>query len=182
MKNTTRWWMHSMMMAGAMVAGLGGPARAQELKVGDAAPDFALQATDGKTYRLSDFKGKKAVVVAWFPKAATPGCTAECKSMREHGAKIRAFDVAYFTASVDPMEANKAFAESLDIDYPILCDPTHATARAYGIFNAERKIAGRATFYIGQDGRILHIDRKVATATHGADVAERLKELGVARR
>lgn len=60
-----------------------------ELKVGDAAPDFRLQASDGKTHSLSDFKGKKAVVVAWFPKAFTSGCTIECKSLAEKGHLIR---------------------------------------------------------------------------------------------
>src|SRR5262245_6535185 len=86
---------------------------AQTLKAGDAAPDFSLTGSDGKTYKLSDFKGKQAVVVAWFPKAFTGGCTAECKSMRETGGEIRKYDVAYFTASVDPAETNKKFAESL---------------------------------------------------------------------
>ena len=64
---------------------------AAELKVGDQAPNFTLQATDGKTYKLSDFKGKKAVVVAWFPKAFTQGCTIECKSLAENGDKIRMY-------------------------------------------------------------------------------------------
>ena len=58
---------------------------APELKVGDTPPDFSLQATDGKTYKLSDFKGKKAVALAWFPKAFTQGCTIECKSLAENG-------------------------------------------------------------------------------------------------
>ena len=60
-----------------------------ELKVGDAAPDFTLQASDGKTYTLSNFKGKQAVVVAWFPKAFTQGCTIECKSLAEKGHLIK---------------------------------------------------------------------------------------------
>lgn len=159
-------------------------ARAAELKAGDAAPDFSLQASDGKTYKLSDFKGKKAVVIAWFPKAFTGGCTAECKSMREHGAALRHFDVAYFTASVDPVEGEKgnaAFAKSLGVDYPILCDPTKETAKAFGVLN-ERGMATRWTFYIGNDGKILHVDKAVKTTTHGTDVAAKLKELGVAEK
>ncbi len=106
---------------------------AQELKPGDAAPDFSLPGSDGKTYSLADFKGKRAVVVAWFPKAFTGGCTAECKSMKETGPALRQFDVAYFTASVDPPETNKQFAESLELDFPILSDPARTVAKAYGV-------------------------------------------------
>src|SRR5262252_8196788 len=105
-------------MAAAMQAQTAGSP--VELKIGDQAPDFSLQGTDGKTYKLSDFKGKQAVVLAWFPKAFTPGCTAECKSMRTSGADLKKFDAAYFTASCDDVETNKKFAESLGLDYPIL--------------------------------------------------------------
>ena len=66
------------------------------LEVGDMAPDFTLQASDGKTYTLSDFKGDKAVVLAWFPKAYTRGCTIECKSLAENGHLIRKFNAAYY--------------------------------------------------------------------------------------
>ena len=93
------------------------------LEVGDMAPDFTLQATDGKTYTLSDFKGQKAVVIAWFPKAYTRGCTIECKSLAENGHLIRKFNAAYFMASVDPIEENTGFAEENKADFPLLSDP-----------------------------------------------------------
>ena len=80
---------------------------AADLKVGDQAPDFTLQASDGKTYKLSDFKGKQAVVIAWFPKAYTRGCTIECKSLAEKGDLIKKFNTTYFMASVDTLEDNK---------------------------------------------------------------------------
>src|ERR1700688_2913624 len=86
----------------------GGAARAvAELKVGDKAPDFTLKASDGKTYSLSDFKGKKGVVIAWFPRAFTGGCTKECKSFKANSEALKATNVAYFTASVDPLEGDK---------------------------------------------------------------------------
>ena len=109
----------------------GGSAFAAELKVGDPAPNFTMPGSDGKTYTLSDFKGKKAVVLAWFPKAFTSGCTVECKSLAANGDKIRKYDVAYFMASVDPVEGekgNKAFAESEKADFPMLSDPTKEAA------------------------------------------------------
>jgi peroxiredoxin len=151
-------------------------------KVGEPAPDFTMTGTDGKTYKLSDFKGKQAVVVAWYPKAFTGGCTKECKSFKEQGASIREYDVAYFTASTDPVETNKKFGESLGVDYVILSDPDGTVAKAYGIFNADRKTAARNTFYIGKDGKLLAIDTAVKTDTHGSDVAKRLGELGIAKK
>ena len=157
-------------------------AAAAELKPGDDAPDFTMVGSDGKTYKLSDFKGKQAVVVAWFPRAFTGGCTAECKSFKNDGAKIREYQVAYFTASNDPVEKNTEFAKSLDVDYPILSDPDSSVAMKYGVFNPERKAALRWTFYIGADGKILHIDKMVKTGAHGADVAAKLGELGVAKK
>jgi len=89
--------------------------------------------------------------------------------------------VAYFTASCDAADVNKKFAESLDVDFPILSDPEGDVATAYGVINAERKVPFRWTFYIGQDGKILAIDKEVSAASHGADMAAKLAELGVER-
>jgi thioredoxin-dependent peroxiredoxin len=156
-------------------------AAAADLKVGDKAPAFSLPGTDGKTYSLDDFKGKKAVVIAWYPKAFTGGCTAECKSIRENSDSLKPLNVAYFTASVDTPELNKKFAESLMLDYPILSDPTTDVAKAYGVYNPERKIAMRWTFYIDKDGKLKEIDKGVQsrTKTAGADLAAKIKELGL---
>jgi len=90
--------------------------------------------------------------------------------------------VAYFTASVDPPDKNKKFAESVGADYPILSDADGKVARAYGVTGAVQKFASRWTFYIGPDGKILYIDKDVNTKTHADDVAKKLKELGVAER
>ncbi len=155
-----------------------GQTPAVELKVGDQAPDFSLPASDGKTYKLSDFKGKKAVVVAWFPKAYTSGCTIECKSLAENGDKIRKFNVAYFMASVDPVEDNKGFAEKEKADFPLLSDPTKATATAYGVLSPGG-LARRWTFYIGKDGKILGIDKAVTPKSSAEDMVAKLGEYGV---
>jgi peroxiredoxin Q/BCP len=161
---------------------LAGEARAGELNVGDKAPDFKLAASDGKTYQLSDFKGKKTVVVAWFPRAFTQGCTIECKSLAANGDKIRKFDVAYFMASVDPIEGekgNKAFAESEKADFPMLGDPTKEVAAAYGVLNAERGVANRWTFYVDRSGNIAFIDKAVKPVTSAEDMLAKLAELKV---
>lgn len=153
-----------------------------EAQVGDAAPAFSLVGTDGKTYTLADFKGKQAVVIAWFPKAKTGGCTKECKSMKEYGKDLRSTGVAYFTASCDTPEYNKEFATELGVDYPILSDPTKEVAKAYGVVHEGRPNPERWTFYIGKDGKIAYVDKSVKTETHGLDVASKLKELGLAAR
>jgi peroxiredoxin Q/BCP len=154
------------------------PPQEPTLKIGDPAPEFSLEASDGKTYKLSDFKGKKAVVVAWFPKAFTSGCTIECKSLAANGEKIRKFNVAYFMASVDPVADNKGFAEKEGADFPLLSDPTKETAKAYGVLNP-RGMASRWTFYIGKDGRIAAIDTAVKPPTSAEDMIAKLTELKV---
>lgn len=171
-------------LSAAMMMSASSSANAAELKAGDDAPDFELKGSDGKTYKLSSFKGKQAVVVAWFPKAFTGGCTKECASMRKDGKLIREYDVAYFTASVDPVEGDKgnaAFAKSLDLDYPILSDPEKKTSKDYGVLKPDGGVTNRWTFYISKDGKIQHIDKMVKTETHAADIADKLKELGVAK-
>lgn len=150
----------------------------ESLKVGDPAPGFSLQGSDGKTYKLSELK--RPVVLAWFPKAFTGGCTAECKSLRASSEALRKFDVAYFTISCDAAETNRKFAQSLELDFPILSDPTREVAKAYGVVADNRLNAARWTFYIGADGKILFIDKQVKTGSHGEDVAAKLKELSIA--
>jgi peroxiredoxin Q/BCP len=90
--------------------------------------------------------------------------------------------VAYFTASVDPPDVNRKFAESLELDYPILSDPGKSVARAYGVVSGERSTASRWTFYIGKDGKILYVDRSGATDTQGQEILNRLKDLGITKR
>lgn len=155
---------------------------AAELSVGDMAPDFTLEATDGKTYTLADFRDKQAVVIAWYPKAYTKGCTIECKSLAENGHLVREYDVTYFMASVDSLEDNKGFAKETAADFPLLSDPTKATAEAYGVLVPVMGFAKRHTFYIGKDGRILKIDTDIKPETSAEDMARTLGELGVAKR
>ena len=177
----------AMLVAGVMAQG------AAELKVGDMAPDFTLQGTDGKTHKLSDYRGKQAVVVAWFPRAFTQGCTIECKSLADNGDRIKRYNVTYFMASVDPLEENMKFAKATSVklgdrivekkeaDFPMLSDPTKETAKAYGVLN-ERGTASRWTSYIDRNGRIAAIDKMVRPDTSAEDMIARLGELKVATR
>lgn len=154
-------------------------ASAEELiKVGSRTPEFEMKGSDGKTYAAKDFAGKQAVIIAWFPRAFTGGCTKECKSMRESGAMLKEYNVAYFTASTDPVEKNAEFAKSLDLDYPILCDPEGKNAKMFGVLKPDGKAANRVTIIIGKDGKVLAVDDMVKTDTHGKDLADQLAKLG----
>lgn len=153
---------------------------ATELMVGDIAPDFKLQATNGQFYQLSELLKKQTVVLAWYPMANTRGCTIECKSLVEQGHLIREFDVSYFMASVDPLDKNRAFARANNADFPMLSDPSKETASAYEVLNLIR-IASRVTFYIGQDGRILKIDEAIHPATAAQDIAANLAALNITK-
>ncbi len=151
---------------------------ASELKVGDKAPDFNLQATTGDFYKLSDYRGKKAVVLAWYPMANTRGCTIECKSLTEQGHLIREFDVSYVMASVDPLDDNRDFAKKTGADFPMLSDPTKDTAKAYDVLNLFR-VASRVTFYISKEGNILKIDEDINPKTAAQDIASNLALLDI---
>lgn len=161
---------------------LAGDAQSGGPEVGDLAPDFNLRASDGKTYRLSDFRGRQAVVLAWFPKAYTRGCTIECKSLANNGHLIRVYDVTYFMASVDPLEDNIGFAKETGADFPLLSDPGKETAAAYGVLMPESGVAMRRTFYIDANGRIRKIDAAINPETSAEDMARTLGELGIAER
>ncbi len=147
-------------------------------QVGDPAPDFTLPASDGETYSLADFRGREAVVVAWFPRAFTSGCTIECKSLAENGHLLRPFAATYFMASVDPLVDNMRFAEETGADFPLLSDEDKSVAAAYGVLH-ERGFAKRWTFYIDADGIIVAIDKDVRPATSAEDMAATLEELGI---
>ena len=179
----------------------GPPAVPTVVKVGDMAPDFSLQGTDGKTHKLSEYRGKTNVVVAWFPKAFTQGCTIECKSLAENGDKIKKYDVVYFMASVDNIDDNTAFAKATNVelvgrggqktgtvvdkkeaDFPMLADPTQATAKAYGVLNELNMVANRWTFYIDKTGKVAAIDTAVRPATSAEDMLAKLDELKVTKK
>ncbi|NLO79129.1 MAG: peroxiredoxin [Xanthomonadaceae bacterium] len=164
---------------GLALASLAAPASA--LVVGDLAPDFELPGSDGKVYRLADFRGKQAVVIAWFPKAYTRGCTIECRSLAENGHLIHQFDVAYFMASVDPLDSNRGFAVETGADFPLLSDEDKSVAKAYGVLHP-LGYARRHTIYIGKDGRVLKIDTNVRPETSAEDMVKALAELGIERR
>jgi peroxiredoxin Q/BCP len=150
------------------------------LNVGDLAPDFALTGSDGSVHRLSDSRGREAVVLAWFPKAFTGGCTIQCEAMGRSAPAIQSFRARHYGVSVDDAVTSREFAAALGVDFPILSDPDARVARAYGVLGLSG-FASRTTFFIGSDGRILHIDRAVRPLSHGRDIAATLADLQIPR-
>lgn len=151
------------------------------LKVGQTAPPFELVGSDGKTYSLKQFEGKEAVVLAWFPKAHTKGCTQECKSLAEQADVLRGYKVALFAISVDQPADNKTFAENLKLPYPILSDPSRQTAKAYGVLKG-LPVAARHTIYIGKNGKVLLVDDSIQTASAAQDMLKHFQELGIEKK
>ena len=152
------------------------------LEAGAKAPPFELVGAKGAVHRLDDHLGQRGVVLAWFPKAFTPGCTKELESLRDSEAAINAFEVAWFMVSLDSPERNAEFARSLSGNFPVVSDPSKLTAEAYGVLGSGGSAARRWTFYIDSEGIIRKVDRDVRPETAGADLARTLAELGFPRR
>src|SRR5690242_11246300 len=134
------------------------------LEVGDAAPDFTLSDQNGKTVELSGLRGK-TVILFFYPKADTPGCTTEACSFRDAHAEFDAAEVVLLGISPDSVNAQQKFATKYDLPMRLLADAEHAVAEKYGVW-AEKSMYGRrymgiarTTFVIGPDGRIRRIFR-----------------------
>ncbi len=129
------------------------------LKVGDTAPEFTMPSTAGKPVKLSDFRGKKNVVLAFYPAAFTGGCTKEMQAYQLGLDKFEGADTQVFGVSTDNSPSQKRFAEDLKVTFPMLSDfANRQAAKDYGILMPERGIANRATFVIDRDGKIQHIE------------------------
>jgi peroxiredoxin len=148
------------------------------LKVGDLAPDFTLPSTTGKPVKLSEFRGQKNVVLAFFPAAFTGGCTKEMQAYQLDLAKFQDADTQVFGVSTDNVPSQKRFAEDLKLSFPILSDfTTRQVSKDYGVLITERGLANRATFVIDKQGRIQHIEEgsSAIDITGAAMACSRLK-------
>ncbi|RQW09086.1 thioredoxin-dependent thiol peroxidase [candidate division KSB1 bacterium] len=147
-----------------------------QLQPGDRAPDFSLPASTGETVSLRDFRGVKRVVLYFYPKDSTSGCTKEACSFRDHLPAINDKDTVVLGVSPDGLPSHDKFIEKYELNFPLLSDADHAVAAAYGAWG-EKKMYGksymgviRKTFVIGKDGRIEHAFHKVNAEGHGAEI------------
>lgn len=155
------------------------------IEPGDAAPDFELPDQDGRAVKLSDFRGQP-VVVYFYPKADTSGCTVQACSVRDHREDYGKAGAVVFGVSPDPVAKVKKFHDKHELGFPLLADEDHAIAQAYGVW-VQKSMYGRTywgnertTFVVGADGKVARVLRKVKPAEHDELVLKALAETGPA--
>jgi peroxiredoxin Q/BCP len=158
--------------------------KAVPLAAGTKAPAFDLESSTGERVKLSDFAGKKTVVLYFYPRADTPGCTKEACGFRDALADYDKAKVAVLGISPDATKAVTKFAGKFDLNFPLLADPDHAVADEYGVWGEKRFMgraymgAARVTFVIGKDGVIRHVFENVKPDGHDREVVAWIKENG----
>jgi peroxiredoxin Q/BCP len=150
-------------------------------KTGNLAPTFSLEDQHGKKRSLKDYKGK-IVVLYFYPKAMTPGCTVQAQGIRDSEKALKKLGVEVLGVSVDPVKRLAKFEERDELNFTLLSDEDHAVADKYGVWGLKkfmgREFMGinRMTFIIGKDGKLKHIMEKVNTKTHHDDVIAYIKD------
>ena len=153
------------------------------LEPGDRAPAFTLSNQDGDKVELTDFRGE-TVVVYFYPRAETPGCTTQACGIRDRGAEYRELGARVLGVSPDEPEALRKFADNQNLDFTLLSDPDHAVADAYGAWGEKsmygKKYMGmlRSTFIVDGAGKIARVFPKVQPKKHDALILKALAELG----
>jgi peroxiredoxin Q/BCP len=145
------------------------------IKVGDKAPDFTAESTHG-VVTLSKYRGKN-VVLYFYVKDMTPGCTTQSIGMKDSIDAIRALNAEVLGISSDNLEMHKKFLERYKLNFPLVADTDSKISKAYGVYNEEKGRARRVTFIIDKDGIVRHIIDRVNVDTHAQDVISILKQL-----
>ncbi|MEP5766571.1 MAG: thioredoxin-dependent thiol peroxidase [Halieaceae bacterium] len=154
-------------------------------KVGNLAPAFTLLDQDGNKVSLKDFKGKSNVVLYFYPKAMTPGCTTQACGIRDSKAALKKAKTVVLGVSPDPVARLGRFIDKQELNFTLLSDEDHAITDKYGCWGLKkfmgREFMGvlRTSFIIGKDGRLKHVMDKVKTKSHHDDVLALIKELGL---
>lgn len=149
--------------------------------VGQPAPEFTLPDADNNTVSLADLKGKP-VILYFYPKDDTAGCTKEACSFRDYYSEIQAAGGVVYGASPDSPESHRAFIEKYNLNFPLLSDEEKSAAQAYGVWvererNGQKSMGiARTTFAIDEEGSITHVWENVSPDTHGEEILSWLKE------
>jgi thioredoxin-dependent peroxiredoxin len=143
---------------------------AQTPKVGEKAPLIEGQDQDGKPWKLADQTGKKAILLYFYPKDDTPGCTKEACGFRDQMSDLKKDDVEVVGVSFDSAESHKKFITKHNLNFTLLTDPDGKIAEAYGVKMEGKNMARRASFLIGKDGKIAHVTDTPSADTHLAEM------------
>ncbi len=130
------------------------------LPVGAMAPEFSLPDADGNTHRLSDYRGKYAVI-AFYPSDSTPGCSLEMKRIADRAPAFAALNAVPIGVSVQDTQSHRAFCDRVGIPFPLLSDTERTMSHAYGVVSTGRSKADRVTYIVGPTGKILYVDPDV---------------------
>lgn len=149
---------------------------AENLSIGDSAPQFTLQDSDNNSYSLSDYEGKSPVVIYFYPKANTSGCTKQACGIRDDYAKFEEKGIKIFGISVDSKESIKEFENDYQLNFPLLSDESKEVTEKYGVLN-NVGVASRVTFIIDKEGNLANIIRDVDIDSHSAQVFEMAQKL-----
>lgn len=147
------------------------------LKPGDTVPQFSATDQDGNTISLSDYKGKK-LVVFFYPKASTPGCTAEACNLRDHYAELQEAGYALLGVSADSQKRQSNFKTKYDFPFPLLADEDRKVIETFGVWGPKkfmgREFDGihRKTFILDETGKVERVIDKVKTKDHAAQILE----------
>jgi thioredoxin-dependent peroxiredoxin len=158
------------------------PSKPSPIAAGRHAPAFDLESSAARRIRLDDFHGKQTVVLYFYPKADTPGCTTQACGFRDALAAYDKANVVVLGISPDPMAKVQKFADKFHLNFPLLADPDHAVADEYGVWGEKRFMGrrymgvARTTFVIGPDGKIRHVFENVKAAGHDQEVLRLLAE------
>jgi len=154
-------------------------ARAEMPKTGDKAPLIQGNDQDGKVWKLSDVVGKKLVLLYFYPKDDTPGCTKEACAFRDNISDLKKENIEVVGVSFDSLESHQKFISKYTLNFPLLADTDGKIAAAYGVKMADKNMARRVSFLIGLDGKIAHVTDNPKPDPHLSemkDAAERLKK------
>ncbi len=148
-----------------------------DIKEGQVAPMFTAIDQNNRTISLSDFKNKSNVILYFYPKDDTPGCTSQACSLRDSSSTIKAMDAVILGVSADNVKSHKEFAEKYQLPFSLLADPQKELIKKYGVSMPVIGIAKRWTFIIGKDGIVKKVIQDVNTSKHDSQVMEVLRLL-----
>lgn len=149
---------------------------AENISVGEIAPDFSLQDSENNTFTLSDFQGKSPVVIYFYPKANTSGCTTQACGIRDQYSDFEEYGIVVFGISVDSKDEIKEFVKDHNLNFPLLSDENKEVAKKYDVLN-NLGIASRVTFIVDKEGKIVNIIRNIEVDSHANQVFEFAKNL-----